>query len=208
MRLRQDSYSINTAMKYKIIQQTGIPKDDSKKKENYDQLKDYASSNIFKKESTSYEPSYNIPLHPPKYEFQKKNYVSKAKPVKFHERATIARLDPMILGEINSTQKPVNFLNFMAMFDSENELDDVDIQKLLNVDYETIGALKEKVTRIMGYVNSCSDQSKGQAISVLQEKIQQLDNNLQNIDSIASNIENIDKIIYGPEETKIVFQNK
>jgi hypothetical protein len=43
---------------------------------------------------------------------------------------------------------------------------------------------------------------------MLKDKMNQIDNNIQNIDNISSNIENIDKIIYGTNETKVVFQMK
>ena len=43
---------------------------------------------------------------------------------------------------------------------------------------------------------------------MLKDKMNQIDNNIQNIDNISSNIENIDKIIYGTNETKGVFQMK
>ena len=43
---------------------------------------------------------------------------------------------------------------------------------------------------------------------MLKDKMNQIDNNIQNIDNISSNIENIHKIIYGTNETKVVFQMK
>ena len=46
MRLRENSYGINTATKFKILQSNNITKDDSKKKENYEQLEEYAGAKI------------------------------------------------------------------------------------------------------------------------------------------------------------------
>ena len=209
MRPREVSYDINTAVKFDILQSNNITKDDSKKKENYDSLKSYAISNIIKKEPESYEPTYNIPLHPPKVDNTKRQYASKGKPIKFHESASIVRLDPQVLGEINSCQKPVNFLNFMAMFDDPSELNDVDIGKLLGIDLGKICELKEKVNKIMQYVNAAGNSDgKSKAVSVLKNLRCDLDENIENIDSIVANVENIDKIIYGKEETKVVFQMK
>lgn len=208
MRPREVSYDLNTAIKFDILQSNNITKDDSKKPETYESLKSYAISTIFKKEGESYEPTHNIDFKPPKIENVKRQYASKGKPVKFHEKATIVKLDPQILGEINSSQKPVNFLNFMAMFDDQSELNEVDIEKLLGLELEKIGTMKQKVNRIMQYVNQGSGAGKNQAMSSLNNVLSQLDNNIENIDNVAANVENIDKIIYGPEETKVVFQMK
>ena len=53
-------------------------------------------------------------------------YLSKGKPLKFHENASIVKLNQSDLGEIISSQKQVNFLTFMAIFD-ESELNEIDI---------------------------------------------------------------------------------
>ena len=45
--------------------------------------------------------------------------MTKEKPVKFHEKATISCVEA---GDINACQKPVNFQTFMAMFDSKEEI--------------------------------------------------------------------------------------
>ena len=207
MRPREVSYDLNTAIKFDILQSNNITKDDSKKRESYDILKSYAISNIIKKEGESYEPPHNIQFPPPKVDNTKRQYASKGKPIKFHEKATIVKLDPQVLGEINSCQKPVNFLNFMAMFNDENELSEVDIEKLLGIELEKIGTSKQKVNKIIHYVNK-GGAGKNEALSSLKNILNQLDNNIENIDNVAANVGNIDKIIYGPEETKVVFQMK
>ena len=97
-------------LKYQIIQDNKIVKDESKKNENYSTLKEYASLNITKKEPTpSTSQIHNIPFKPPKYEFQKRMYISKDKHLKFHEKASIVKLEQWVGGEINSSQKSVNF---------------------------------------------------------------------------------------------------
>ena len=201
------SYGINTSMKFKILQSNNITKNDSKKKENYEQLEEYTLSNMSKKESDSNTPSHNIPLHPIKPENSKRIYSLKGKPIKFHENASIAKLNQSDLGEINSSLKHVNFLTFMAMFD-ENEIDEIDMEQLLGINYEKLGQLKEKLGRITDYVKSAKGEGKNEALAVLNDKMNQIDNNIKNIDNVSGNIENIDKIIYGANETKVVFQMK
>ena len=207
MRPREVSYGINTAMKFKILQSNNITRDDTKKKENYEQLEEYATSNLIKKEADSYEPTHNIPLHPIKPDNTKRLYSLKGKPIKFHENASIAKLNQTDLGEINSSLKHVNFLTFMAMFD-ENEIEAIDMEQLLGISYEKYGLLKEKLDKITDYVKKAKGDGKNEALAVLNDKKNQIENDIKNIDNISGNIENIDKIIYGANETKVVFQMK
>ena len=211
MRQRENSYDINTLLKYKIIQNNNIEKDESKRNDNYAAIKDYISTNISKKEPTpSFYQEHNIPFKPPKYEFQKRMYISKDKHIKFHEKASIVKLEQGVGSEINSSQKSVNFLNLMAMFE-EDEINEFEIDKLLNLDLEKNTILKEKLGKIIEYVNKCNcpePQIKKEVLGILNEKMQQLKNNENNMENVAGNIENIDKIIYGNEETKVVLHNK
>ncbi len=207
MRPREISYGINTTKKFKILADNNIKKDDTKKKENYDLLEDYANSNLCKKEADSIEISHKIPMPPLKPEPGKRIYSSKGKPIKFHENASVVKLNPSDLGEINSSQRQVNFLTFMAMFE-ENELNEIDMEQLLGISFEKYGALNEKLSKIMEYVKSANGEGKNEALGVLKDKMKQIENNTANIDNISSNIESIDKIIYGANETKVVFQMK
>ena len=206
MRPREQSYDINTYSKYKIINSTKIEKDDKKKKENYQKLIDYVNSNITKKELTTNSPSHIINFHPPKYEGIKRSYVTKEKPVKFHEKATISCVEA---GDINACQKPVNFQTFMAMFDSKEEIQEVDTEKLLCIDLEKLGSLKEKTSKIIEFVNyndDINENDKNKALESFNDKIEEIKNTEDDINNIISNLSSIDKIVYGPEETKVIFK--
>ena len=206
MRLRERSYGINTIKKFKILTDHNIPRDPEQKKDNYEQLEDIASSYFTKKEPESFEPTYNIPLRPPKVENKKRNYSSRGKPIKFHEDAFIAKLNPSDIGEINSSKKQVNFLTLMAMFDEE-EINEINVEELLGVNFKKIGEMKQKLKNIINYVNE-AEGDKDEAINMLNEKSKQIDKNIDNIQNVEANIENIDKIIYGDNETKVIFQLK
>ncbi len=206
MRLRERSYGINTVKKFKILTDHNITKDPSQKKENYEQLKDIASTYFIKKEPQSNEPSYNIPLPPIKIENKKREYSSRGKPIKFHENSYIAKLNPSDIGEINSSQRQVNFLNLMAMFD-ENEIEEMNIEELLGVDLEKLGYMKQKLNKIINFVNKTNGE-KNDAIKILKEKSKQIDKNIEDIKDVETNVENIDKIIFGEKETKVIFQLK
>ena len=206
MRPREQSYDINTYSKYKIINSTKIEKDDKKKKENYHKLIDYVNSNITKKELTTNSPSHIINFHPPKYEGIKRSYVTKEKPVKFHEKATISCVEA---GDINACQKPVNFQTFMAMFDSKEEIQEVDTEKLLCIDLEKLGSLKEKTSKIIEFVNyndDINENDKNKALESFNDKIEEIKNTEDDINNIISNLSSIDKIVHGPEETKVIFK--
>ena len=205
MRPRETSYDINSYYKYKIVSTNKITKDNSKKKENYKTLIDYVNSNITNKELTTNSPSHIINFHPPKYEGIKRSYVTKEKPVKFHEKATISSIEA---GEINSCQKPVNFQTFMAMFDNKEEIQEVDLEKLLCIDLEKLGSLKDKTNRVIDFVNSfdVNEKEKETAMKSFEDKIEQIKDTEEDIDNIVSNLNSIDKIIYGPEETKVIFK--
>ena len=207
MRPRETSYGLSTSMKYKIIQVNNVTKDDSKKKDYLENLEEYAASNLPKKEPDSFETIHNIPLHSLKPDTSKRIYSGKGKPLKFHEKASIVRLNQSDISEINTSQKSVNFLNFMAMFD-ENEIDQIDIEQLLGIDIQKYDTLKGKLGRILEYVKSTNGDGKNEAIAEIKDKMSQIDNNVQNINNISSNIGNIDKIIYGENETKVIFQMK
>jgi len=206
MRPREQSYDINTYAKYKIINQAKIEKDDKKKKENYQKLIDYANSNITKKELTTNSPSHIINFHPPKYEGIKRSYVTKEKPVKFHEKATISCVEA---GDINASPKPVTFQTLMAMFDSREEILEVDTEKLLCIDLEKLGSLKEKTSKIIEFVSyndDINEKDKNKALESFNDKIEEIKNTEDDINNIISNLSSIDKIIYGPEETKVIFK--
>ena len=206
MRLREKSYGINTLRKFKILKDHNIIKDPDQKKENYEQLKVIASTYFIKKEPQSNEPSYNIPLPPIKIENKKREYSSRGKPIKFHENSYIAKLNPSDIGEINSSQRQVNFLNLMAMFD-ENEIEEMNIEELLGVDLEKLGYMKQKLNKIINFVNKTNGE-KNDAIKILKEKSKQIDKNIEDIKDVETNVENIDKIIFGEKETKVIFQLK
>ena len=67
--------------------------------------------------------------------------------------------------------------------------------------------MKQKLKNIINYVNE-AEGDKDEAINMLNEKSKQIDKNIDNIQNVEANIENIDKIIYGDNETKVIFQLK
>ena len=92
------------------------------------------------------------------------------------------------------------------MFD-ENELNDINIEQLLGVNMENFGIMKEKLNKIISYVNN-AEGDKEEAMAMLKDKSNQINKNIENIKNVEGNVENIDKIIFGENETKVIFQLK
>ena len=96
------------------------------------------------------------------------------------------------------------------MFD-EDEINEFEFDKLLNMNKEESEKLKEKLGKIIDYVENCDcpdKQTQQQVVGVLNEKMQQIKNNENNIDIVTDNIQNIEKIVYGKEGIKVVLYNK
>ena len=78
---------------------------------------------------------------------------------------------------------------------------------ILSVKYP-IGSLKDKTNRVIDFVNSfdVNEKEKETAMKSFEDKIEQIKDTEEDIDNIVSNLNSIDKIIYGPEETKVIFK--
>ena len=99
----------------------------------------------------------------------------------------------------------------MAMFDNEEEIAEVDREKLLGIDLEKLGSLKEKASRITEYLDSYDNiegPEKENVVKNLDKKIEEIKIIEDDIENAISNLTKIDKIIYGPEETKIIFHKQ
>ena len=95
------------------------------------------------------------------------------------------------------------------MFDSKEEIQEVDTEKLLCIDLEKLGSLKEKTSKIIEFVNyndDINENDKNKALESFNDKIEEIKNTEDEINNIISNLSSIDKIVYGPEETKVIFK--
>ena len=202
MRQREQAFDVNTYYKYKITTTQKIVKDETKRKENYKSLIDYVGPNITKKELQTNSPSYTINFHPPEFENIPKKYANnKDKPIKFHEKAKVSNLD---FGDIPETKIPIDFTTLMAMFDNEEEIQEVDREKLLGIDLEQLGSLKDKTGRLIDHLSSF--ESNENVVQNLEKKIDEIKILEDDIDNVVFNVSKVDKIIYGAEETKVFFK--
>jgi len=208
MRPREQAFDINTYYKYKVVTDLKTVKSEEKeqKKENYRNLIEHIGANLTKKEIQSNIKPIPISFAPPEYQNISKKYTNtKEKPIKFHEKARIS--NGLDVGDIAEKQIPIDFTTLMAMFDNDDEINEVDREKLLAIDLEQMGSLKDKAERLIEYLNSFSDNDseKDNVIQKLEKKIENIKEIEDDIENIISNITKVDKIIYGPEETKVMF---
>lgn len=53
-------------------------------------------------------------------------------------------MDKIQIGDIESYSQHVDFQSFLSQFQNKEELNELEIQDLLNIDYEKLGEMKEK----------------------------------------------------------------
>ena len=88
--------------------------------------------------------------------------------------------------------------------EKKEEKKEVDREKLLGIDLEQLGSLKDKARRLIDHLNSFENNEN--AVKMLEKKVDEIKVLEDDIDNIVFNISKVDKIIYGPEETKVIFK--
>ena len=205
MRPREQAFDINTYYKHKVVTDLKTVKSEEKdqKKENYRNLIEHVGTNLTKKEIQSNIKPIPISFAPPEYLNISKKYTNtKEKPIKFHEKARIS--NGLDIGDIAEKQIPIDFTTLMAMFDNDDEINEVDREKLLGIDLEQLGSLKDKTGRLIDHLSSF--ESNENVVQNLEKKIDEIKILEDDIDNIVFNISKVEKIIYGPEETKVIFK--
>ena len=219
MRPREKATSINSYTKYDIIKRLEINDDSESKgtegkskealtRENYEKLKAFVNMNMTKQSMvTGDKSSHNITFHPPKYENQKRSYYTKEKPIKFHEKATVVKLDQAQIVDIPETPINVDFNMLMAMFENKEEVNSLTLSDLLGFDPEKIGELNEKLHKIIEVINSSSDsnEKKAEVIKHLKEHEQKLNDCNDDVERIIYYLESLESICYGKNENKFTF---
>lgn len=76
-------------------------------------------------------------------------------PILFHEKSKIIDLiDKKYIGDIESHKQIIDFQAFLSQFKNSDEVKDLDIQDLLNVDFENLSEIKEKCKKYIEIINS------------------------------------------------------
>ena len=212
MRARAISFSINTITKKSIVDTNNLKSDQDENATKETIAKCILSNYLKKSDIKENAQTHNIKLPPPNYVGTRKDYVNKTlKPIRFHERANISTYEMKIYEDINESKVEINFLKLMAMFDNEEEINEVDIEKLLKVDYEKLGEYKDKIGNIVEYAKGLDyddedeNKTKKEVIDYLNAKLAQIKSNEENIENVIVNIDKVDKIAYGSLVSKVYF---
>lgn len=131
----------------------------------------------------------------------------------FHERAKVSEnLEKKYIGDIESYTQHIDFKTFLAQFRSEEEIADLEVQELLNIDYENLGELKERTGEIINKTtqiieNGSADDGKESLLLFFCDKLSEIKKNEINVQMFIQNIDKVDNISYGEDKTQIYFSN-
>ena len=95
----------------------------------------------------------------------------------------------------------------MSTFKNEDEVDNLEIQDLLNIDFEKVGELKEKAWNYVEMASSMDKykDEKDELVVFLCEKLNDIKRNEINIQVFIDNIEKVDSICYSGEKAEVYF---
>ena len=204
MRPRTQSFSMNSYKKYDLIKNSNITKMTEKEKA-LETLKNFNEENL-NNLITIPELAHNVNIEVPKYEEIKKVFKGN-KPIKFHEKARLTNFDMKNVELIQKNENKIDFKKFCAMFNSSEEVNEVDIYKLLNIKLENLNASKDKLQKIISFVSSSNenDDVKNEVISELNKKLKEFEIIEDNLNTISLNVDSINQISYNDNNTSVYF---
>jgi hypothetical protein len=205
MRARTESFTMNSYQKFKYLKESKINKQTSKD-DAIDAIKNIAKEERLKNIIVIPELSHNITVKVPKYEEIKKVFKGN-KPIKFHEKARLTNFDMKNVELIKKNENKIDFKKFCAMFNSSEEVNEVDIYKLLNIKLENLNASKDKLQKIISFVSSSNenDDVKNEMISELNKKLKEFEIIEDNLNTISLNVDSINQISYNDNNTSVYF---
>ena len=130
----------------------------------------------------------------------------------FHDRAKVcSSLNKKFVGDIESYSQHVDFETFLAQFKTDEDVEHLEIQDLLNIDYEKIGDLKEKVGEYTELTSKLIEQGdkedgKEELLVFLCEKLNDIKKNEMNIQVFINNIDKVDSICFSGNKTEVYFK--
>jgi hypothetical protein len=117
-------------------------------------------------------------------------------------------LSKKFVGDIESYSQHVDFESFLASFKNEDEIDKLEIQDLLNLDFEKVGELKEKAWNFVELASNLEKEKeeKDELVVFLCEKLNDIKRNEINIQVFVNNIDKIDSICYSGNKAEVYFK--
>ena len=232
-RLRSNATALTTEQKKKLAIDAGITDnmdqniaEEKMKKAIEDKIKKEILNNPSNQKRISLkftDEDHNKDLVQPKYLDLKKEYTTKGEKVKlnifikktilFHDKGKIVcNFDKKNTDDIEPYTQIINFNNFLYQFD-ENEVGKLEIQDLLDTEYEQLEDLKEKCKEFYDYSKLITDLKKKTEKNPEEEhlllfftkKIEELALNENNIQIFMNNIDKVESISYNNSGTKVYF---
>jgi hypothetical protein len=208
MRARTESFTMNSYQKFKYLKESKVNKQ-TLNNEAIEAIKKITEEERLKNIIVNPELTHNINFEVPKVKKIPKS--KEKKPIKFHEKARLTNFD-MENVELIKAKKGniVDFKKFCAMFNLSDEVNEVDIYKLLNIKLEKLNASKDKLQKIISFVSSSNENEniKNEIISELNKKLDEFKLIEENLNIISVNIDSINKISYNDNNTTVYFDNQ
>ncbi len=121
-------------------------------------------------------------------------------------------MNKKFVGDIEPYSQHVDFDTFLASFKNEDEVNQLEIQDLLNIDYEKIGELKEKVGEYSALTsqlieNGSKEDGKEELLVFMCEKLNEIKKNEINIQVFVNNVDKVDSFCFSENKTEVYFKS-
>jgi hypothetical protein len=135
-----------------------------------------------------------------------------------HEKAQlIGHFDRKQVEEIEEHTQIINFREFLYQFKNEEEVSNLEMQDLLDIDYEKLEELKFKAQEFMDATAMLIEekekinqdtQSEQDLMFFFSQKLQEMLNNEINLKIFVNNIDKVKGISYSNNGVKVFFKDK
>ena len=135
-----------------------------------------------------------------------------------HEKAQIIDgFNRSLVNDIDASIQIINFTSFLYEFKNEEEIQNLELQDLLDVDYEKLEELKEKTSELIDATSmlisekdKMGEDTQGEVDIVIffDQKLQELRQNEFNLKIFVNNIEKVSGISYNVNGVKVYFKRK
>lgn len=148
----------------------------------------------------------------------KKEFPSNSKQVLFlHEKAQfIGNFDRSMVKDIEPHNQIIDFNKFLLQFQTEEEIRNLELQDILDIDYEKLDEIKNKALEFIDATSLLMDEneklgqnteSESELLLFFSQKLQELQSNEINLQIFVNNLEKVKGIGYSNNGMKIFFKN-
>jgi hypothetical protein len=157
-------------------------------------------------------------LKKPVFKNFKKEYPSKQNKVAYiHEKAQIiGNFERVMVDEIEAHNQMIDFDKFLHQFKTEDEIRNLELQDILDIDYEKLDEIKYKALDFIDATSLLMDENEklGQnteaesdLLLFFSQKLQEMQSNEINLQIFVNNLEKVKGISYSNNGMKIFFKH-